>query len=646
MADLTQEQKEAVARAKAKRAEREEQVSSVPTQRVRAMAQGATFGFADEIEAAIRSLGPREYEDLLAETRGAMKEYQQARPGEALGYEIGGAALPALIASLFTGGTGGAAMMASRYPTMSKVAQIAGVSAPSTIRGALGVGAAQGALTGVGTAESFPQAMTGAGIGAVSGGALGAGVQAASPYITGLATGVVDYARRKVGGRGSRAVENEIQRLAQESGMTVDEIVQGVASGTIMAENKTLLDAVRGFRASGGQAATRLRQALEARPQLTRQEAMTQIQQYLSDVDDPNIAKAMRADEEQARVLERRSYEPFKKQIATPQVVSELKQAVKAVPQAAAALNKIYRSKTGEKPFVSIKKGIVEFADDITVEQAEVVRRTLSNLASREFQPGGIGTVGEAIGDVEQTLRAALDVDVPKLAETRETAAMTRAARDAFQEGQKVFSKSPDIVELELEDARGIGEGAVKAYRTGVMQALRNRMRTGSMKSMMTNLADPERKEGQILRTVIPEDELDNVLSSIERAARSQQAATTVLGGSPTDITRAQRARQGMGVSMGDVAEAVSGSPIAAGRVIRDVVRQAAPTLSDAERVQIVDVLISENPELVRKALVDESGMAAFQAAVQRVAEALQAGAQRGASVGAPLTAQRLGLME
>lgn len=646
MADLTEKQRQAVERAKARRQERQAEVASVPTQRTRAMAQGATFGFADEIEAAIRSLGPREYEELLAETRGALKEYGQARPGEALGYEIGGAALPALIASLFTGGAGGAAMMASRYPTMSKVAQVAGVSAPSTILGALGVGAAQGALTGIGTAESFPQAMTGAGIGAVSGGAFGAGVQAASPYITGLATGVVDYARRKIGGRGSRAVENEIQRLAQESGMTVDEIVQGVASGTIMAENKTLLDAVRGYRASGGQAAARLRQVLETRPQLTRQEAMTQIQQYLSDVGDPNIARAMRADEEQARVLERQAYEPFKTQVATPEVVSELEQAVRAVPQAAAALNKIYRSKTGEKPFVSIKQGVVEFADDITVEQAEVVRRTLSNLASREFQPGGIGTVGEAIGGVEQTLRTALDIDVPELAATRQTAATTRAARDAYQEGQRAFSKSPDIVELELEDARRRGEGAVKAYRTGVMQALRNRMRTGSMRSMMSNLADPERKEGQILRTVIPEDELDNVMASIERAARSQQASTTVLGGSPTDITRAQRARQGMGVNMGDVAEAVSGSPLAAGRVIRDVVKQAAPSLSDAERVQIVDVLISENPQLVRNALVDESGMAAFQAAVQRVAEAVQAGAQRGASVGAPLTAQRLGLME
>ena len=644
MDDLTKKQREILEQSIAQATEAEERREAVPTQRTRAFAQGVTFGFADELEARARALATGQtYEEALEEIRAKLKGYQEARPGEAFGYEMAGAVAPALAAAPFTGGTGTAAILAQRGAT-GAAAKTLGVAAPSSMRGALGYGAAQGALTGVGTGETAEERAIGGAIGGVAGGALGGAMQAAAPYVTGVAPGVVDYARRKLGGRGSKAVENEIQRLAAESGMSVDEIVQGVADGTIMAENKSLQRAVRGFYTSGGEAATRIEQAMTARPQATRQEAMQEIQQYLSDVGDPNIARAMRADEEAAKVLERRAYDPFKEQIATAEVVDELKDAVKAVPQAAAALNKIYRSKTGEKPFVSIKKGVVEFADDVTVEQAEVVRRTLSNLASREFKTG-IGTVGEAIGDVEKTLRSALDVDVPALAATREKAAMTRTAREAYQEGQKVFSKSPDIVELELEDARRKGEGAVKAYRTGVMQALRNRMRTGSMKSMMSNLADPERKEGQILRTVIPEDELETVLASVARAARSQQAATSVLGGSQTAASLAEQARQGAGVSAMDVAEAISGSPMAAGRVIRDVIKQAAPNLSDAERLQVVDILISENPEVVRRALVDESGMAAFQAAVERTMKAIQAGAQRGAAVGPTLAADQFGLL-
>lgn len=644
MADISKRQREILDQSIAQAAEAAERREAVPTQRARAFAQGVTFGFGDELEARARALATgQSYEEALEEIRAKLKGYQEARPGEAFSYEMAGAVAPALAAAPLTGGTGTAAILAQRGAT-GAAAKTLGLAAPSRMTGALGYGAAQGALTGVGTGETAEERAIGGAIGGVAGGALGGAMQAAAPYITGVATGVVDYARRTLGGRGSKAVENEIQRLAAESGMSVDEIVQGVADGTIMAENKSLQRAVRGYYTAGGEAATRIEQVMAARPQATRQEAMGQIQQYLSDVGDPNIARAMRADEEAAKVLERRAYDPFKEQIATAEVVDELKDAVKAVPQAAAALNKIYRSKTGEKPFVSIKQGVVEFADDVTVEQAEVVRRTLSNLASREFKTG-IGTVGEAIGDVEQTLRSALDVDVPALAATRETAAMTRTAREAYQEGQKVFSKSPDIVELELEDARRKGEGAVKAYRTGVMQALRNRMRTGSMKSMMSNLADSERKEGQILRIVIPEDELETVLASVARAARSQQAATSVTGGSQTAASLAEQARQGAGVSAMDVAEAISGSPMAAGRVIRDVIREAAPNLSDAERVQIVDILLSENPEVVRRALVDESGMAAFQAAVERTMQAVQAGAQRGAAVGPTLAADQFGLL-
>ena len=46
--------------------------TEVPTQRARTFAQGLTFGFADEIEAGIRSLGGREYSELVAEVRDAL----------------------------------------------------------------------------------------------------------------------------------------------------------------------------------------------------------------------------------------------------------------------------------------------------------------------------------------------------------------------------------------------------------------------------------------------------------------------------------------------------------------------------------------------------------------------------------------------
>ena len=68
--------------------------AETPTQKGRMFAQGLTFGFADEIEAAIKSLGKREYSDLVKEIRTLNKAYSDANPIKALGYEVGGAALP------------------------------------------------------------------------------------------------------------------------------------------------------------------------------------------------------------------------------------------------------------------------------------------------------------------------------------------------------------------------------------------------------------------------------------------------------------------------------------------------------------------------------------------------------------------------
>jgi len=48
--------------------------TEAPTQRFRTFLQGVTFGFADEIEAGIRSIGSAEYDDLVTEVRGALKD--------------------------------------------------------------------------------------------------------------------------------------------------------------------------------------------------------------------------------------------------------------------------------------------------------------------------------------------------------------------------------------------------------------------------------------------------------------------------------------------------------------------------------------------------------------------------------------------
>lgn len=616
--------------------------TEVPTQRARTFAQGLTFGFADEIEAGIRSLGGREYSELVAEVRDALSEYQKDRPMEALGVEIGGAALPALIGSLFTGGGAGvgtAARIALKYPTIAKVA---GVAAPKTLVGAGATGAAQGALTGVGKGEDLESRLTGGVIGAPAGAILGSGAYAASEPIKRMTVGIIDAARRKLGDRGAKVVETELQRLAAESGMTVDEIVEGVASGRIMAENKTLFDAVRSYRASGGPAATELGEALRVRPEQTRQEAMSEIQRYLSSVDDPNILRGMQASDVEARALEKAAYEPFKTQAAPAEVLGDLAEALRRVPSAAKEVEEALLASTGQKPFFSVDdSGAVSFSRTPTIQEAEAVRRSLQGTATARYTAKQ-GVAGEAISDVEGGLRKSLDVASPELAATRAKAGVVRTAREAFADGQKALAKSPDAIEIEFAKVSQAGPEAVSAYRAGVMQAFRNKMSMGSRKSMMGALADPARKENRILSIVMPEDQLPAIMSQVERAAGSQAAATAISGGSPTKITDAQLARQGMNIGAGEIAETLmSPNPINLMRLLGKVASRAAPQLSDAERQRVVQVLISENPDVVRNALNDESGLAMLQSAIERIAGTAQAGVQRAAPVVLPEAIQQ-----
>lgn len=606
----------------------------VPTQRGRTFAQGLTFGFADEIEAAIRSLGGREYSELVKEVRSAVAEYQADRPKEALVAEIGGAALPALIGSLFTGGAAGAATaarIATKFPTIAKVA---GVTAPVGFGQAVGYGVAQGALTGAGKGETNEQRALGAMMGAPVGAIAGGTTYAIAEPVKNALVGVVDAARRRLGGRGAKVVETELQRLASESGLSIDEIVEGVASGRIMAENKTLLDAVRSYRATGGKASSQLKETFERRPEVKRQEAISSIQSQLSQVDDPNILRSMKASDTEAKALERASYEQFKTMEAPAMVFQDLADSLVRSPAAAKEVEEALLARTGRSPFYSVDDaGNVSFERPPTLEEAEAIRRALAGTAEARYKSGQ-GVAGEAISDLEGGLRETLDMASPELASVRSQASAVRTARGAFKDGQSAFSKSADAIEVEFAEIVQKGPEAVKAYRAGIMQALRNKMSGATRKSFMNTLLDPERKEGRILSLVLPEDSLPKIMANIEGAAASQTAATKILGGSDTAITTGQIARQGGDVGIGEVAETImSPNPINILRLLGKVVKKSAPNLSDKERERIVQILISESPSIVQNALKDESGLAVLQQAVDRISGAARGGLLRSAPI-------------
>lgn len=620
MVDMTEAQRKALAAARERRAKEAATQAAAPRERTRAAAQGLTLGLADELEAGFRTMyNDAPYQGTLDEIRGSLKGYQEAYPLEALGYEIGGAALPAAGAMLlapFTGGTSTAAVM----PTLGRMA---------------GVSALQGGISAFNTGEGgFKARALRVPLG-VAGGAVGGTVAGGAMRVAGGAINkLTDAARRVIGNRGSTVVENEIQRLVRQTGRNADQIAADILDGRILAENDTIKAAVRAYRAGSGEASTIITRGMEARPAMTRAEAMRVMRSNLSDENAPSALQAQRRDAAVAAEAENAAYRPFNDIPASVQVTQELGEALRRVPSAAEEIAITLRAETGQAPFYQIMEdGSVQFTRQPTITEAETVRRAIGNRASALFR-GSMGGAGAAVESVQKNLRSSLDEAMPELGAVRATAASVRAQNDAFKAGNEALQGD---VYQKLDEFGQITDPAVKdAYRAGFMSALERTATTASRNSLIRNLTKPDVKEGMLLEAILPPDAVDDVLNRLKVASESQEATSYVLGGSITADMGVEAARRGSGVSASDAVGVLSGDMGALTSVVSNVLSRITRDLTDAERARVARILVSDDPELVRRAIVDESGMAALQQRVQQLMADITRGARRaGSSVGA-----------
>lgn len=130
----------------------------------RSLAQGVTFGFADEIEAFARSLvdQSKPYKQIREEIRGGLEEFQGSHPWFAgLAEFAGGAAVPFGVMGAVGKAVPRLAQLVQKGAESHRLAQLAGA------------GAAEGALAGLGTAKEGESLLGEAAIGAASGAAFG-----------------------------------------------------------------------------------------------------------------------------------------------------------------------------------------------------------------------------------------------------------------------------------------------------------------------------------------------------------------------------------------------------------------------------------------------------------------------------------------
>ena len=567
-----------------------EQKQAVPKQRLRTAAQGLTLGFGDELEAYARAaVSDRSVDEILSEIRGGIKDYQEAFPSEALAYELGGAA-----ATMFVPG-----------------------GAPSTLGRLALRGAGEGAAYAYGTGEGgvgerVSRVPAGVAFGA-GGGVVGG---KAAQYLGNTLEALVDVARRTTGKRGATIVENEIQRLVEQTGKSPDQIVQEIAEGKILAENRTLAASVKALRGQGGEAAPILQRALETRPMQLRGNVKKDLATKLDpDASDPT-ASAMRnqaTSETETRLAERAAYKPFETQDVSDEVFMELSSILENNPDVGSMLNKIAQRQGLQNVYRVDDAGRVMFSRKPTVAEAEKIRRVLSQTARKEFDAKDID-LGIATEDIQKSLREVLDTSVPDLMNTRAQAAAVRQNREAFLAGRKALTGDVNEVIVNLQDTFAKKPEALASYRSGFLAALQGKFATGQDKSLMRNLLDEGKKEGMLFRELIPNaDDQRAIIKKLEMATESEDVAQTVLRNSQTAETMLAKNAQNMGITASEGTAAALGDVNALLSVSRKIVNSFSRELSDKERARIAQILVSEDPEVVRRAITDERGIAKAQ---------------------------------
>ena len=572
------------------------------TERVRALFQGLTFGSADEAEAFYESIfSDVSYDDALTEVRKKLSDYQDNDALGSIMYETAGAAIPAIVAGFFTGGSATAATGARLFPRLWQAAKIGmtegGIYAFNTGEGDLG--------------DRVSRVPGGALTGAVTGGA-GKGV---GDLVTGFGSAVIDKARRMFGNRGSKAVETEIQRLASESGKTVDEIVADVASGKLMVENVTLREAVKAMVADGGPSSARLKASFPERTKQTEAAAFDELRAGMTDIDNPNITQGMGEIIDAERVIEAGARAPYNTQKVSGELLTELRSIIKRMPKAAQLAAQEMQQRTGAAPFYKINEaGEVVFNTIPTAAQAEAIMAHSGRIAQSFSEKTMTKGLAPSAFGVQNSLRKQIDESVEGMKEIRAISALTFSKEDAFDAGLTLINKSPEQANILIQRMmdESVDPSVLAALRSGVMASIKNDVsKAGGKSAAIRKILKEDAKLKDLVEQLFPEDSLDSLVNKLEIAQGAKNIENFALTGSSTQSVGAAANRMGTGMAE-DVISLGNGNPAAAARIAAVLLQKMGIGLSEKDKAKVVQVLLSTDPDEVRKALVDESALASL----------------------------------
>jgi len=583
------------------------------SEKARTFLQGLTFRFWDEIEGMVVSMlnSDKSYEEARDEVRKKIADYQNnpETSGEALGFEVAGAVAPTIV-SLFGGPVGWAnatrtlatlGTKLSGRPTLGQIANIGGKG---------------GALYAVGGGEDgLIDDLANAPMGYATGATLAAGMTKGFNW-TGIGVNrLIEKAKGMKGKEFSESVRREITRLADGTGYTPNEIIAKVGNGEILAENESLKAVMRALQSDLTDESSKITKATKTRPLQTKTKALDKMQESIGlGSSNKNTVKLWNATDENFKKLENKAYKELFKE-TNPELPKELETAISEQMQrwdgSAEAIKKLYKARGNIVPFYTVgDDGAISLIRKPRLEDAEIVYRAIRDEASRMFKSGEAGDLASSFKSNSNDLKDLIDNFSPKLAETRATASATRTTRDAYKLGKSALGQNPEELIIKIEKYMET-PGAIDALRSGVMTAIKNK--SSSQTTIMKNIAEEGHKYNQIVRMIFPEQKVDDILASARVAGQSQSTLSQIRFGS---ITAQQQSAESTLGQASLVYRATTGDPLAAAQLLQQRLASSRPSLKPEDRSKLIKVLLSEDADLVKKALVDENSMNMLQKSI------------------------------
>lgn len=566
--------------------------------KIRLFAQGASMNLSDEAIAGFQSLfSDKSYEEIVAIERDLLNK-AKAKDGS-FKYEFGGAMTTGLLSMPFTFGmslpatTGRMALLAGGSGLVSSIAEKEGDVVERVVDNPIDI-AVDTALSTI----AGPVLKLGGDL------AVGTAKKIGGPII------------RAVRGQLGKKVEDEVIRLANDSGLSVDDIIEGVIAGKTIPElNSEIATNIRAIYAKGGKSASILRDSITKRAKETTGDVVKKLQKGLApDKAEGNILDMVQKSQKELKELESDNYKSVFAQgsnLADAELDNIVLQVVNRYKPARLTndINTVLKAEGLPVLFKKTDDGI-ELTGAVNLETGENVYRIIRDQATALFKAGK-NTEANAVKNLSLMIKNKLDDVSPDLKATRAKWAEIENASNLFEDGKKLLGKDADPAEIEINAIIAMNNpNLLKSFREGIAQSIRNKISkspTGKG-AFITRLNNPESKERIIIQKIFPENEIDDLIKGVNRAEGSRIAQKTVLGGSPTEPTKERIKRIGTVADASDIAEAIgTGNMFAIGRVIRKFLPESSKDLSQKQLEQVARLVVSEDAQLVSDALTDAS---------------------------------------